>query len=140
MINNIYSDQILKHASQVTLQQRLDSPHATASKRSDFCGSKITIDIDVKNGEITAFGQDIDACALGCAAASIVAEYIIGASVDEVLQTQIQTWEMLTNNGDAPTGRFANLKILQSVAQFPNRHASTMLTLDALVAAIKDIE
>lgn len=108
-------------------------------KRSDFCGSQIELDIKAEAGKITEFGQDVDACALGSAAAAIVAEFIIGATFDEVLQAQIEVLNMLINGGMAPVGRFEELEVLQSVAEFPNRHASTMLVLDALVGAIGEL-
>lgn len=140
VIKKIYSDKIIRYASAIPLQKRLAKPDATARKRSEFCGSHIEVDIVVKGGKIIEFGQDVDACALGSAAASIVAEYIIGATFDEILQTQIEAWNMLKNAGAPPTGRFAELEVLQSIAEHPNRHASTMLVLDALALAIGDLK
>ena len=140
VIKKIYSHKIIRYAGNIPLHKRLAEPDATARKRSDFCGSHIEVDIKVKDGKISEFCQDVDACALGSAAASIVAEYIIGATFDEVLQTQIEMWNMLKDKGDVPSGRFAELEILQSIAEHPNRHASTMLVLDALVTAIKDLK
>lgn len=139
MLNKVYSHKIIRYAADVPLQIRLDKPDATARKRSVFCGSHITIDINVADGKIAEFGQDIEACALGSAAASIVAEYIVGATFDEVIQAQIEMKSMLSDGGDTPKGRFSELEILQSVVEFPNRHASTMLILDALVAAIEGL-
>lgn len=140
MLNKVYSDKIIRYAANIPLQARLVEPDASATRRSEFCGSHITIDINVKNGKITEFGQKIDACALGSAASAIVCDYIIGASLDEVANARAQLFEMLTNGGAVPTGRFSELEILQSVAEYPNRHTSTMLILNALVAAIGDLK
>ena len=139
MLNKIYSHKIIRYADEIPLQKRLVAPDATATKRSDFCGSKIDVDIMVENGKITDFGQNVEACVLGSAAASIVAEYVIGASIDEILQAQIEVWNMLKTNSTPPTGRFAKLEIMAPIADMPNRHSSTMLILDALVAAIEEV-
>lgn len=106
MLNKVYSDKIIRYAAEIPLQIRLDSPNATASKRSNFCGSHIAIDIMTKEGKITQFGQTIDACALGSAASSIVSAYIIGATFDEVIQAQIEMHNMLTQNGHPPKWPF----------------------------------
>lgn len=136
MLNKVYSDKIIKYAANIPMQQRLTSPDASAARRSAFCGSHIIIDIKVKNGKIIEFGQEIEACALGSAASAIVADYIIGATIDEVLQAHTELTNLLKNGTGKPTGRFSELEILQSVAAFPNRHTSTLLILDALVDAI----
>lgn len=139
MLNKVYSDKIIRYAANIPMQLRLDNPHATARKKSDFCGSSIIIDIKSKNGKITEFGQTIDACALGSAASAMVCEYIIGATFDEIMQAQQQVKSMLKQSALPPTGRFSELAILQSIKDMPNRHASTMLILDALVDAIEEI-
>ncbi len=140
MIDKVYSDKIVKYAADIPLQIRLIKPDANASKRSVFCGSKIEIDINVNEGFIIDFGQQISACALGSTAASIVARNVIGASFNEIEQTHKQMLDMLKNEGKPPTGRFSELEILQSVGGFPNRHTSTMLVLDALVLAIDSLK
>lgn len=140
MIDKIYSDKIIKYASNIPLQQRLVNPDATASKRSVSCGSNVEVDIITKNKIITKFGQQINACALGSTTASIVANTIIGAKFSEVILAQKQMQTMLKTGQGAPTGRFKELKLLASVKDYPNRHASTLLVLDALVAAIKQIK
>jgi len=47
---------------------------------------------------------------------------------------------MLKENGPAPTGRFEEAKVLEPVRNYKARHASTMLTFDAVVDAIGQIE
>lgn len=139
MLNETYSDKIIKYAVQPPLQSRLYEPDAVIIKRSNFCGSKIEIEIKVENKKIIEYWQKIDACALGTATSTIVAKFIINASFEEVKQAQMETQDMLKNGDSIPSGRFEELKILQSISNFPNRHKSTMLVLDALVAAIDSL-
>lgn len=139
MISKIYSDKIVKYAANIPFQSPLTAPDTTASRRSNFCGSQIKIFVNFSEGKVEKFGQIIDACALGSAASAIVCEYIIGATIDEIMQTQIEAQNMLQFAAEPPSGRFAELGVLQMVKDMPNRHASTMLILDALVDAINNM-
>lgn len=137
MIDKVYSDKIIKYAANIPLQTRLKNPDITVSKRSIFCGSQIEIDVTIKSQIITGFGQTIKACALGSTTASIVAQNIIGASFDEIKLAHQEMLDMLKQGGGRPSGRFTELMLLESVKDFPNRHVSTMLVLDALIIAIE---
>jgi NifU-like protein involved in Fe-S cluster formation len=48
--------------------------------------------------------------------------------------------KMLMEGGPPPEGRFADLQFLEPVRDYTARHASTMLTFDAVVDAIGQIE
>jgi NifU-like protein involved in Fe-S cluster formation len=47
---------------------------------------------------------------------------------------------MLKENGAPPDGRWSDLKYLEPVRDYRARHASTMLTFDAVVDAVDQIE
>ena len=66
----LYSGRILELAADIPLTERLEAPDATVRKRSPLCGSTVTVDVVLKNGQVTEFGQDVKACALGQAAAA----------------------------------------------------------------------
>ena len=68
----LYSDKILKMAADPIYRDRLPTPDASATKRSPLCGSTVTVDINVENGVITGYGQDVRACALGQASSTII--------------------------------------------------------------------
>ncbi|MEN0000060.1 MAG: iron-sulfur cluster assembly scaffold protein [Pseudomonadota bacterium] len=141
MINEVYNSKLLALAGNIKPNSTLDSPDATAAAVSKLCGSRITVQININDaGAVTDYAHDVKACALGQAAASAVAAEIIGASRDEVEQAQAQMRAMLKDGQGTPTGRFAELKYLQPVRDYPARHASTMLVLDALVDAYAQIK
>ena len=48
--------------------------------------------------------------------------------------------QMLKQGGPAPGGRWADLAVLEPVKDYKARHASTMLTFDAVVQAIDEIQ
>lgn len=139
-MDDIYNTKILEFAANISALGRLDAPDATAKAHSKLCGSTVTVDISLKQGVVTEYAQDVKACALGQAAASIVAKNIIGASPTEVRSARMQMAKMLKENGEVPDGRFAELRYLQPVRDYKARHASTLLALDALVDCLDQLE
>lgn len=100
----------------------------------------MSVEVCVANGLITSFAQDVKACALGQASASILGQHVIGATPAEVREAYAQLHAMLKDNGPVPTGRFADLSFLEPVRDYKARHASTMLAFEALVKALDDVE
>ncbi len=140
MINEIYNKRILELAADIPRQGRLAHPDATATVHSKLCGSTVTIDLSVKDGHVVDFAHEIKACALGQASSSIMARHIIGASPDELRMIRERVRAMLKDNGPAPTGDWADLAVLEPVRDYKARHASTLLTFDAVVKALDQIE
>lgn len=132
----LYSSQILALAADIPLTERLDAPQASVKERAPLCGSTVTVDVTLDQGRISGFGQDVKACALGQAAASVVASNIIGRTPDEICKARDQLSDMLRGGGDAPDVPFDGLKVLMAARGYKNRHASIMLSLEALVKAI----
>lgn len=135
----LYSQQILALAADIPLTDRLESPDQSAKKRSPLCGSTVQVDISMSDGRVSAFGQDVKACALGQAAASIVGGAILGCTGDQVKAARDQLSDMLKCDGPDPEAPFDGLKVLLPARGYKNRHASILLTLDASVEAIEAI-
>ncbi|GAB4534272.1 MAG: iron-sulfur cluster assembly scaffold protein [Roseibium sp.] len=140
MLDDIYNARILEFAGNIPRIGRLDTPDATAKAHSKLCGSTVVVDLCMKDGVVTDFAHDVKACALGQASSSIMAHNIIGATADELREVRRTMRAMLKEGGEPPTGRFADLKILEPVRDYKARHASTLLTFDAVVDAIDQIE
>ena len=133
----LYSARILALAADMPFTERLPAPHGTARKRSPLCGSTVTVDVVLEDGRITAFGQDVKACALGQASAAILGEVVIGRSVDELRKAQLELLAMLKDNGPVPEAPFEAYELLSPAREYRNRHASIMLALEATLAAIE---
>jgi NifU-like protein involved in Fe-S cluster formation len=140
MINEVYNKRILELAANIERLRRLDAPDATATALSRLCGSKVTVDICMDGDVVSDFGHDVKACALGQASSSLMARNIVGASAEELRALRQQMYAMLKEDGDPPGGRWAELEVLLPVRDFKPRHASTLLTFDAVVEAIDKIE
>lgn len=139
-LSDLYSAKILEIAGNIPARHRLGDGDASARKVSRVCGSAIEVDIKVENGVITAFGQDVDACALGQTSAAIVAREIIGTPTGEFRHLRDQMIAMLKADGAPPTGKWADLGYLEPVRDYTARHASTLLVFDAVNEALDKIE
>jgi len=135
MVDDLYNPRILDFAGNIPRLGRLDHPDASATAHSKLCGSTITVDVAVSGDRVTDFAQEVKACALGQASASILARHVVGASVGELTEARDQLRRMLKENGPPPEGRFAELSFLEPVREYRARHASTMLAFEAVVEA-----
>ena len=140
MIDDVYNAKILGFAGNIARIGRLDHPDATVKAHSKLCGSTVTVDLRMQDGIVTDFAHDVKACALGQASSSIMAANVVGATAEELRAVRDTMLKMLKENGAPPNGRFADLKYLEPVRDYKARHASTMLTFDAVVDAIGQIE
>ena len=140
MINDIYNRKILGFAADIPRLQRLAHPDATAVAHSRLCGSKVTVDVSMKDGVVSDFGHEVKACALGQASSSIMARHVLGSTAEELRELRAQMYRMLKEEGPPPTGKWADLEALLPVRDFKARHASTLLTFDAVVDAVNQIE
>lgn len=140
MINDVYNTRILEFAGNIQRLGRLDAPDASAKAHSKLCGSTVIVDLKVENGVVSDFAHDVKACALGQASSSIMARHVVGASAEELRALRLTMLRMLKENGSPPEGRFEDLKFLEPVRDYKARHNSTMLTFDAVVDCLDQID
>jgi NifU-like protein involved in Fe-S cluster formation len=136
MLDDVYNDRILRLAADIPRIGRLDRPEASATAHSRLCGSTVTVDLMMEGDVVTDFAHIVKACALGQASSSIMARHVIGATADELRAARDTMRRMLKENGPPPEGRFAEARVLEPVRAYKARHASTMLTFDAVVEAV----
>ncbi|PLL13512.1 iron-sulfur cluster assembly scaffold protein [Tabrizicola sp. TH137] len=134
----LYSGRILELAADIPHLGRLSAPDGTAKKRSPLCGSTVTVDLTLDGDRIASFGQDVKACALGQASASVTARAIIGRTRDQVAQARAELEAMLKRGGPVPAAPFDGLEVLLPARDYANRHASILLSLDATLAAMDE--
>jgi NifU-like protein involved in Fe-S cluster formation len=140
MLNDGYNARILDLAGNIPRLGRLPAPDATATAHSKLCGSTVTIDLKLNDGAVSDFAHDVKACALGQASSSIMARHVIGARPAELRELRETVRKMLKENGAPPVGKWADIAVLEPVRDYKARHASTMLTFDAVVSALDQIE
>jgi NifU-like protein involved in Fe-S cluster formation len=140
MLDDVYNAKILEYAGNIPRTGRLDSPDATAKAHSRLCGSTVIVDIRMDGDRVADFAHDVKACALGQASSSIMARNVIGATAGELKALRKTMYAMLKDGGPAPDGKFAEFRFLEPVREYKARHASTLLTFDAVVDAIEQVE
>ena len=140
MLNEIYNRRILELAADIPRLGRLPRPGGSATARSRLCGSTVTVDLTLAGGVVADFAHDVKACALGQASSSVMARHVVGSSAEELRALREAMRLMLKENGPAPEGKWADLAVLEPVRDFKARHASTLLTFDAVVEAIAKAE
>lgn len=140
MLNDIYNKRIIELAGNIPRLGRLSDPDASATAHSKLCGSTVKIDLKMDDGVVTDFAHDVKACALGQASSSIMASHVIGSNAAELRELRETVRRMLKENGVPPQGKWADIALLEPVRDYKARHASTMLTFDAVVDAIGQIE
>lgn len=140
MLNEIYNKRILALAADIPRLGRLDHAQASATAHSRLCGSKVTVDLCLRDGRVADFGHEVKACALGQASSSIMARHVVGSTAEELRVVRRRMQDMLKENGPPPDGKWADLAVLEPVRDFKARHASTLLTFDAVCDALDQIE
>ena len=140
MLNEVYNSRILELAGNIPRLGRLPNPDASATAHSKLCGSTVTVHLTMDGDTVTDFSHEVKACALGQASSSIMARHVIGAKADELRGLRETVRRMLKENGTPPAGKWADIAVLEPVRDYKARHASTMLTFDAVTNAIDQIE
>jgi NifU-like protein involved in Fe-S cluster formation len=136
---SLYSGRILALAVDIPHVGRLPAPMGTARRRSPLCGSTVTADVVVTDGRVTAFAQDVKACALGQASASVLGSAVMGCTKAE-LEAARDALRAMLQGGPVPDAPFNDYEVLIPARDYKNRHASIMLPLEAVVEAMTAAE
>lgn len=141
MLNDIYNKRIIELAGNIPRLGRLPDPDASATAHSKLCGSTIKVDLKMDGDVVSDFAHEVKACALGQASSSIMASHVVGSTSGELRALRDTVRAMLKENGAPPAdGKWADIAVLEPVRDYKARHASTLLTFDAVVDAIGQIE
>jgi NifU-like protein involved in Fe-S cluster formation len=136
MIDDLYSGKVLALAANLPHVGRLADPDGSAERVSKLCGSRVVVDVKVRDGQVVDFAQDVKACALGQASASVLGSHILGATLSEIEMARDAFRAMLKQGGPPPEGRFSDISMLAPVKDYPARHASTLLAFEAAAEAV----
>lgn len=137
-MDEIYTATVLGLCANISRLGRLENPDGTATKHSKLCGATITADVKLRGDTITDYAHELEADALGKAAASYLAQHIIGKTVDEVQALRDTMRAMLKQNGTLPQGAWAGLSLFETMRDYPARQDSVLLPFETVVAAVED--
>ena len=139
-MDDIYNSKILELAGNIPRAGQLEDADATSEKHSKLCGSRVRVYLKLRDGVVTDFAHEVRACALGQASSSVMGSQVVGATPVEIRQAREDMLAMLKADGEGPSGRFEDMRYLRPVKDYKARHASTMLTFDAVVDALDQID
>jgi NifU-like protein involved in Fe-S cluster formation len=131
----LYSGRLLALAADIPHLGKLDAPHATVRERAPLCGSTVTVDVELTDGKVSAFAQDVKACALGQAAAAVLGKNVIGTTPSQLELARDQLKTFLRDDGPIPDAPFEGFEALMPAREYKNRHASILLSLTAATKA-----
>jgi len=135
VIDDLYSARILSLAANIPRIGRLPAPQASVEKASKVCGSRVVVDLNLQDGRVSDFAQEVQACALGQTSAAVLGAHAMGATVEELQTARDRLRAYLKGEGPAPDGRFSELSVLGPVREFPARHASVLLAFECAAEA-----
>lgn len=133
---SLYSGRILALAADIPHLGHLDAPQGRSKKRSPLCGSTVSVDVCIENGKVSAFAQEVRACALGQAAAAVLGQGVIGRTAAELDAARLALSAMLKNDAPPPPAPFADFEVLIPARAYKNRHASILLAIEATCDAV----
>ena len=139
-MDDIYNSRILEFAGNIERGGKLTDADASAEKHSKLCGSRVKVYVKMSDGVVSDFSHEVKACALGQASSSIMARHVVGATPAEIRQAKQDMLAMLKEGGEGPSGRFEDMRFLKPVKDYKARHASTMLTFEAVVDCLDQID
>lgn len=140
MIDDIYNRKILDFAGNIGALGHLDAPDGSASAHSKLCGSTVHVELCLDKGIVTDFAHEVKACALGQASSAIMARHVVGSTADELRELRQRMAAMLKMNGPPPEGKWSEFECLIPVRDYKARHASTLLTFEAVTKALDEAE
>lgn len=140
MLNDIYSRHILELAADIPHLGKLPDADASATAHSKLCGSTVTVYLKLDGDVVTGFAHEVKACALGQASSSIMGRNVVGAAAAELRDIREEMRLMLKADGAPPSGKWADLAFLEPARELKARHASILLTFDAVVDALDQIQ
>ena len=133
----LYSGRILALAADIPHLGHLDAPQGTSKKRSPLCGSTVSVEVKMEGGKVSEFAQEVRACALGQAAASVLGQVVIGRTAGELEAARLALSAMLKDEGPIPPAPFEGYEVLIPARAYKNRHASILLAIEATCEAIE---
>ena len=134
---SLYSGRILALAADIPHLGHLDAPQGSAKKRSPLCGSTVSVEVNLDGGKISAFAQEVRACALGQAAAAVLGQVVIGRTAAELETGRAALSAMLKDDGPIPPAPFGGFEVLIPARAYKNRHASILLAIEATCDAVR---
>jgi NifU-like protein involved in Fe-S cluster formation len=136
MSDPLYRKELLRLAADATGAGRLDAPHGSATAHNPACGDRVTVDLRLEDGHITALAHHTQACVLTQASAAILGEQAMGLD-RAALQALAGDVAAMLNGGAIPSPPFQAFGVFDGVAGHKGRHTCILLPFKAALEALE---
>lgn len=140
MRDELYHQAILELARKGRGAARLESPQASVTVDNPLCGDRITLDLDLRDGQVGAIGHKVRGCLLCEAAAAAIAERAPGRTPGELREVAKELGEAVAKAPEAAGRRWPELAAFAPVHPHKSRHECVMLPFQALTEALDRAE
>jgi SUF system NifU family Fe-S assembly protein len=135
MSDPLYKKELLRLAADAHGAGKPSGHGVLGSAHNPACGDRVTIELQLKDGRVTAVSHELHACVLAQASASILGAALAGSSRADLQALRERVSAMLKTNAPAPDAPFTDYTVFDGVADFPKRHTCVLLPIDAALAA-----
>jgi nitrogen fixation NifU-like protein len=129
----LYRREILRLAADATGAGHLPQSDAFASVHNPACGDRVTVELALEAGVVTAMAHQTQACVLTQASAALLATLAPGQDRESLTRLAGGIRAML-GGGPAPAPGYA---AFDGVAAHPGRHVCVLLPLEAALKALE---
>lgn len=139
-LKSLYQELILQHYRKPKNRGELEAPDVEIAMNNPVCGDMITLQMKVVDGVIEAVRFSGQGCSISQASASMMAQILEGASLEEADAVSARFLQMMHGDPEAARDRMlGDLRALEGVARFPARVKCALLAWNALQEAEKRV-
>ena len=135
-MKELYTSEIMSFAAHIPHIGTLSEAGGHGEARARVCGSRVIVDLDMREGEVCAFAQQVKACLVGQASSSMLGHQIIGATRGEIVRLREEVRLMLAEGAAPPVGKWKDFALLEPVRNYKSRHSTVLIAFDAVLEAM----
>jgi nitrogen fixation NifU-like protein len=117
---------------------RLHEPDASVRVDNPLCGDRVSVDVCLREGRISALAHRVKGCLLCEAAASIIGAHGVGESEESLARVGEALGALLRGEAPADSLPWQELGVFAPVSAYPSRHRCVLLAFEALSQALAE--
>ncbi len=136
MSEELYQAALVARAKQGRTRGRLAQPQNSITLDNPLCGDRVTLDVNLTDGRVSAVGHHVRGCLLCEASAELIAAHATGKTQGELADATSAVTAILREGKDAPAGAWSELAIFAPVHKVKSRQDCVLLPFEALNKAL----
>ena len=136
MSDELYQAALVARAKQGRARGRLKNPQHSVTLDNPLCGDRVTLDVDLSGGKVSAVGHQVRGCLLCEASAETIAAQAPGKTPADLAKAAAAVTAILKDGSSAPAGDWSSLAIFAPVHRVKSRQDCVLLPFEALSKAL----